>query len=168
MKKSTNLILQIKDILISRNETVSVSESLTSGLLQASFAEVSGISQCFEGGITAYSLNSKAQHLNIDKEHAKKVNCVSSQVAKEMAFGSNQLFGTNLSISTTGYAEPYESEGIKEALAYVSINYNGSERTFRLTLPKSPIQYLDSRNAMRTFVTEQALIQALEFIKEHE
>ena len=160
-----SIVEEIKSILISRNETVSVAESLTSGMLQANFAKVSGISKCFEGGITAYSLNTKVLMLDVDRQHASQVNCVSERVAKEMAIGIAKHFSTELSISTTGYAEPYPDENITEAHAHICVNYKGTFFHSLITLPKSPDEYLEPREAMRKHVTNKALILALKAIK---
>ena len=43
--------------------TLAVAESLTAGLVQARVASVSGSSDYFLGGITAYSLDEKVRHL---------------------------------------------------------------------------------------------------------
>lgn len=164
---STNLdtVKKIKDILVSKGQKLSVAESLTSGMLQATIAQVSGISDCFEGGITAYSLEAKVKHLKVDEKHAQSVNCVSHVVAMQMAHGVNKLFNTNLAISTTGYAEAYEPEGIKEPIAYVSISYCGLDSHHKVTLPKHLLEVNDMRQLMRDHVTSEALRFALDMIK---
>lgn len=161
----SKIISNIKNKLDNKGETVSVAESLTSGMIQESFAKVSGISSCFEGGLTAYSLKAKVAHLHVQKEHAELVNCVSEQVALEMAKGARDMFSTELSISTTGYAEPYEPEGISEPIAFVAINYKGNEIVKSITLPKEMSEYVNPRDAMRKHVTKEALVLALEELK---
>jgi hypothetical protein len=86
---------KIQKILNIKNETISVSESLTSGLIQSKLAEVSGISNCFEGGITSYSLTSKVNHLDVDPTLAAAVNCVSAEVALQMSHGAQKLFNVH-------------------------------------------------------------------------
>jgi len=87
-------------------QTLAVAESLTSGGLQARIGRISGASNFFRGGITAYDLNQKVKHLKVNRAAAKKVDCVSLAVAEQMARGVCQLFGSDWGISTTGYAEP--------------------------------------------------------------
>lgn len=164
-KSNYSIIEEIKAILINRNETVSVAESLTSGMLQANFAKVSGISKCFEGGITAYSLNKKVLMLNVDRKHASQVNCVSERVAEEMATGIAKYFSTELSISTTGYAEPYLEKGITEAHAYICVNYKGTLSHSLIKAPQNQGEYMKPRENMRKHVTNEALILALNAIK---
>lgn len=122
------MIDSLKALLNKRGETVSVAESLTAGKIQNALASVSGASSFFEGGITAYSLTQKVLHLGVDHFHAKEVNCVSDRVAKEMAEGVCHKFQTDYSISTTGYAEAWPSEGVKEPLAHIAIYSKEEQR----------------------------------------
>jgi nicotinamide-nucleotide amidase len=161
---NTSIILNIQEILLSRNEKISVAESLTSGMLQANFAQVSGISQCFEGGITAYSLQAKVKHLGVDEIYASQVNCVSDIVAMEMAKCSNLLFDTQVSISTTGYAQPYEPEGIESPVAHICVAYKGSYSNKVINLPAT-VHKADVRDEMRMHVTHEALKLALNVLQ---
>jgi nicotinamide-nucleotide amidase len=86
--------------------TLAVAESLTAGQMQARIAAVSGASDYFLGGVTAYSLAQKVKLLGVNRTHARSVDCVSQRVAVEMAAGACQLFGADLAVATTGYAEP--------------------------------------------------------------
>ena len=85
--------------------TLAVAESLTAGQVQARIAAVSGASDYFLGGITAYNLEQKVRQLGVNRAHARSVNCVSQRVAVEMAAGAAKLFGSDLALATTGYAE---------------------------------------------------------------
>lgn len=98
--------------------TLAVAESLTCGHLQALIGEVSGASDYFLGGITAYTLEQKVRHLRVNRTHAKQVACVSQRVAVEMAEGVCELFGADLGLATTGYAEPNRAAGVKVPLAW--------------------------------------------------
>ncbi|CAG7579727.1 MAG: Nicotinamide-nucleotide amidohydrolase PncC [uncultured marine phage] len=102
---------------------VSVSESLTGGKIQDRLVSVSGSSSYFQGGVTVYNIDQKVNLLGIDREHAESVNCISERVAEEMAKGCNELFGSDISIGITGYAEPYGD--IKDPFCYYSINFRG-------------------------------------------
>jgi PncC family amidohydrolase len=87
------------------NATIAAAESLTGGHVQANIAMVSGASTYFLGGITAYNIHQKTEHLGVDGRHAAEVNCVSQQVVREMATGARAMFGADIGIATTGYAE---------------------------------------------------------------
>lgn len=86
--------------------TLAVAESLTCGRLQARIGAISGASEFFLGGVTAYSLEQKVGLLGVDRAGAEAVNCVSAGVAEQMARGACTLFGSDLGVATTGYAEP--------------------------------------------------------------
>ena len=98
--------------------TLAVAESLTCGHVQARIGTVSGASEYFLGGITAYSLAQKVRHLGVNRAHARRVNCVSQRVAVEMAQGACALFGADLAVATTGYAEPSRADGIRAPMAW--------------------------------------------------
>ena len=50
--------------------TLAVAESLTCGRLQARIGAISGASEFFLGGMTAYSLEQKVRHLGVDRAAA--------------------------------------------------------------------------------------------------
>ncbi len=118
-------ITQLKTLLIQQNQTIAVAESMTCGRLQAALGSISGSSEYFEGGITAYNLRQKIELLGIDKQHAESMNSVSQLVAYEMAAGACRLFDSDLGIGTTGYAEPSPEHKIWQPVAYFAIcRYN--------------------------------------------
>lgn len=98
--------------------TLAVAESLTGGQVQAAITAVSGSSGYFLGGVTAYTLAQKVKLLGVSRAHAKKVNCVSQGVAVEMAAGACELFGADIAVATTGYAEPSKADGVKAPMAW--------------------------------------------------
>jgi nicotinamide-nucleotide amidase len=113
---------QLKRLMLARPAlTLAVAESLTAGHVQAQVASVSGASDFFLGGVTAYSLDQKVALLGVNRAHARKVACVSQRVAVEMAFGVTQLFGSEVGVATTGYAEPSRAAGIKAPMAWWAI-----------------------------------------------
>lgn len=117
-RMNLTLAEELKKLLAKKPRlTVAVAESMTAGRVQALIASVSGSSEYFLGGITAYSLDEKVKLLGVNRTHARKCNCVSQQVAVEMAVGACQLFGADLALSTTGYAEASRKDGIKDPMA---------------------------------------------------
>ncbi len=115
------LINSIRDLLISRGQTISVAESVTSGHLQAALSFADNALQFYQGGITAYNAGQKTRHLQVEPIHALTCDCVSEQTAVEMAQGSNQLFLSEYAIGITGYATPQPEDGIHELFAFVAI-----------------------------------------------
>lgn len=101
--------------------TLAAAESLTCGRVQARIGEVSGASNYFLGGITAYTLEQKVAQLGVDRRAARKVNAVSQAVAEEMARGACRLFRSEVGVATTGYAEPSPAEGVVAPFAWWAI-----------------------------------------------
>ena len=125
--------------------TLAAAESLTCGRVQARIGEVSGASNYFLGGITAYSLEQKVRHLGVDRAMAKKVNAVSSAVAEEMARGACVLFGSEVGVATTGYAERSPADGVAEPFAWwavVQIRQRGGKRRRGVTAPATLRRWL--------------------------
>ncbi len=117
-----NYAVQLKRLMLRRPRlTLAVAESLTAGHLQAHVAAVSGASEYFLGGVTAYALDQKVALLGVDRAHARRVNCVSQRVAVEMAYGALRLFGADVGAATTGYAEPDRKAGVKHPMAWWAI-----------------------------------------------
>jgi nicotinamide-nucleotide amidase len=115
------LIEAIAEILVTHNETVAIAESVTSGHLQAALSLATGATRFFQGGVTAYNLVQKTKLLQIDPLHAVACNCVSAQVAEEMADGVLKMFNTDWSISITGYAATIPEAGINDLYSYFCV-----------------------------------------------
>lgn len=101
--------------------TLAVGESLTVGHVQARIGEISGASAFFRGGVTAYSLEQKVRLLGVDRATAERVNCVSAEIAEQMARGVCALFDVDVGVATTGYAEASAAEGIAMPFAWWAI-----------------------------------------------
>ena len=121
---------QLKELLLrSPRLTLAVAESLTSGRIQARIGAISGASHFFLGGITAYSLDQKVRHLGVDRDSAKTVNSVSAEVAAQMARGACALFGSNLALATTGYAEPSVEWNVPHPFAWYALAHRRGPTT---------------------------------------
>src|SRR3954466_16171474 len=123
MVYSEETINAIRDILIDREETISMAESVTGGNLQAAFSAGIEASKYFQGGITAYNIGQKARHLHIDPILGNKVNCVAAKIADKMALEVAEMFSSDYGIGITGYASivpEIEDEGL---FAYFSLAY---------------------------------------------
>jgi nicotinamide-nucleotide amidase len=116
---------ELKDVLLAIDKTICVAESLTGGHLQAMITSVSGSSDYFDGGVTAYNVDQKVKLLGVDREHAAAVNCVSQRVADEMATGVRKLFGSFVGLATTGYAEAWPAGDVAAPFAFYAVNIGG-------------------------------------------
>jgi nicotinamide-nucleotide amidase len=106
-----------------QHQTIAVAESVTAGALQFALSGAVDASMFFQGGVTAYNLGQKCRHLGVEPIHAQSVNCVSQQVATQMALGVSALYGSDWGIGITGYASPVP-ESDNTVFAYYSIVFN--------------------------------------------
>lgn len=140
--------------LMGKKQSVAVAESVTSGLLQLAFSAIPDATKFFQGGITAYNLGQKYKHLNVEPIHALAVNCVSQDIANEMALHICELYSSDWGIAVTGYATPVPESGNK-VFAFYSIAYkNKLKARGKIPAPKDqPLQtQLKYTNLiMRTF-----------------
>lgn len=113
----------IRAILIERNETLAVAESVTAGYVQAILSAAEEASFFFQGGITVYNIGQKCRHLQVDPIEAMRSNCVSAKVALQMSMGVQQLFKSDYGIAITGYAAPLPEAGIDQVFAYVAATH---------------------------------------------
>jgi nicotinamide-nucleotide amidase len=70
--------------------------------------------------------------LGVNRASAKKVNCVSARVAEEMARGAAELFGADLAVATTGYAEPSVADGVASPMAWWAIAHRRRGRVVKI------------------------------------
>ena len=145
--------------------TLAVAESLTVGQVQARVGAVSGASRYFLGGITAYFLAQKVKHLGVDRTAAKRVNGVSAEVAEQMARGACVLFGADVGLATTGYAEPSFDDGVVDPFAWWAVAQRGlrGKFTFRHGRIECPGC---SRIAVQEIVADAALTELVAWLRE--
>ncbi|HEX4373388.1 MAG TPA: CinA family protein [Puia sp.] len=124
------LMQDIRKKLLSRNETISVAESVTTGLLQTAIGSAPDASQFFQGGITVYNIGQKHRHLRVEPIHAIRYNCVSKQVAEEMAHHVCDLFSSQWGLGVTGYASPVPESG-NLVFSHFAISYDHKIKTSR-------------------------------------
>ncbi len=157
--------LELKALLLrAPRRTLAVAESMTCGRVQARVGEVSGASNFFLGGITAYALDEKVAHLGVNRAAAKKVNCVSAEVAEQMARGVCGLFGSDLGLATTGCAEPAPGEGVAEPYAWWAIAARGARGKFSLRSGRVECPGATRIDA-QAFVADAALAELVAYLQ---
>ncbi|MBU0626941.1 CinA family protein [Patescibacteria group bacterium] len=108
--------------------------------------------------MTAYSKEQKIKLLHINKEEAENTNCVSPQIAADMALNVAKMFQTGLGIGTTGYAE--SNEEIKVPFAYYAISFKGK------IINQGEIEDVNiSRIEMQKKVSEYVIHKLYEFLQ---
>jgi len=129
------VINSIKDILLTREETIAVAESVTAGMLQLAFSQADDAIHFFQGGITAYNIGQKSRHLNIDPIEGDRHNCVSERTVSEMATNVCRLFSSHWGIGISGYASPVP-ESRERIYAWYAIAHNGIIKSVNKVVPK--------------------------------
>ena len=119
--------------LRSRNESVSVAESLTGGGLGHELTRIPGASEVFLGGIIAYTTDVKVNFLGVARSTIEAYTVVSEEVAVAMAEGARKKIGSTWAISTTGIAGPGDYLGIREGTVWIAIA-GPINQTLQLTL----------------------------------
>lgn len=159
---------ELKTLLLRPSRlTIAAAESLTCGRVQSAIGSVSGSSEYFLGGLTAYSLEQKVRLLEVDRTAAKRVNCVSAQVAEQMASGACARFGSDLAVATTGYAEPSPADNVTDPFAWWALAHrarNGKKfvaiRSGRVECPGA------TRIEAQTFVAEAVIAELVAYLRE--
>ena len=93
-------------LLRRRNERVSFAESLTGGLIAASFVENPGASFALDESYVTYAAESKIRILGVARETVEHDGVVSARCAREMAAGVRRISGADWGVSATGLAGP--------------------------------------------------------------
>jgi nicotinamide-nucleotide amidase len=157
---TSDLLMVLNEVhkqLLTRQQTVSVAESCTGGLVGAALTEQPGSSEYFVGGIQAYANAIKTDLLGVSHETLLSFGAVSAEVASEMALSIRRLSGSDWAISTTGIAGP-DGGSEEKPVGTVWIAVADSESVFsqKLTL-----------DGGRSAVRHGTILAALTLLLEH-
>jgi nicotinamide-nucleotide amidase len=119
-------------LLAAKRKTLATAESITCGLVAHSLAQVPGISEWLRGGFITYTDEVKTQLLGVPKPLLDEKTAVSPEVAEAMAVGARTRLGTDIAVSTTGYAGPAAGGPDKPAgLVYVGLAWDGGVASYQ-------------------------------------
>lgn len=123
------------------NMKIAAAESFTGGLLADAFVKTPGASEVFLGSLVCYDTGIKKDVLGVPSSVLKK-GVVSRECAEAMAKRALKLFGADIAISTTGFADKSNEPGIPDGAVYISAAAKGRMETVYKVLK-------GSRNANR-------------------
>lgn len=115
------LLNNIATELKKNRKSIAVAESVTGGLLQASFTNADDASLFFQGGITVYNVGQKCRHLLVEPLHAIECNSVSEKIAQDMSKNVCDLFTSDYGLGVTGYAAKMPEKNINNLFVYYAI-----------------------------------------------
>jgi len=104
--RGEDLLEEIKEKMTENKLTLSVAESCTGGALASLFTSLPGASKYFILGTVTYTNDMKSVILSVEVDTLAKYSAVSNEIAREMALGVKRISGSDIGISTTGYAGP--------------------------------------------------------------
>lgn len=139
-----------------RGLTVASAESCTGGMIGQRITAVPGASRVYNGGCITYTNEIKIRLLGVRPETIEAHTEVSAETAAEMAQGARQRLGTDVGISTTGYAGP--GGGTPEnpvGTVYIGIATKEGVTTHRLYFPRK------SRDYIREAVASRVMLEAI-------
>ena len=139
----------VADMLVERELTLGVAESLTGGLVASRLAETEGASAWFRGSVVSYDTKVKYDLLDVPEGPV-----VSEDAAVAMAVGACRRLEADVGLGITGVAGPATQEGKPVGTVFMAIARGGSVEAREEHIPGD-----------RQHVREFAAISLLDFLR---
>jgi nicotinamide-nucleotide amidase len=158
---------ELKQLMLqSPRLTLAVAESMTCGRVQSAIGAVSGASEFFLGGMTAYTIEQKVKHLGVNRAAAARVNAVSAEVAEQMAAGVCSLYSSDVGVATTGYAESPDADRLISPFAWWALAHRARRGTNFTALYSGRIECPGAtRIEAQSFVAEAVMVELAEYLR---
>ena len=140
-------------LLTEKGLTLATAESCTGGMVGQRITGVSGASAVYSGGFVTYTNEVKINQLGVSPATINACTEVSAEAACEMAKGACARLGTDIGISTTGYAGP--TGGTEEnpvGTVYVAVATKDGVHAHRLFYPRKSREYIREAAASRVML----------------
>ena len=144
-----SLAKTVVDLLNQLGKRISFAESITGGMVTSSIVDVAGASTVLYEGAVTYSIESKCKRLDINPHFVDEYGAVSQQVAEAMAQGLRKN-GSDIAVSTTGFAGPTSDNGLPVGLCYIGIATERGVSVYRNV-------FTGDRNSIRAQAANMAL-----------
>ena len=116
------LAIRLQAACLATGSTIALAESCTGGMVAAALTGIAGSSGYFVGAVVSYSDEAKRDLLGVDRALLDAHGAVSAQVARAMAIGARERFGSTLAASVTGIAGPDGGSAAKPVgLTYLGV-----------------------------------------------
>ncbi|MFD1546438.1 CinA family protein [Nonomuraea guangzhouensis] len=142
---------EVLSLLVRRAATLAVAESLTGGLIGATFTSVSGASQSFRGGVISYATDLKHRLLAVPEELLRREGAVHPEVAAAMAAGVARLCEATYGLAVTGVAGPEPQDGKPVGTVHVAVSGPGDQ------IWQRPLRLEGSRERIRVETVDEAI-----------
>lgn len=108
-------------LLLRRQQTVAVAESLTGGLVAAALTATAGASATFRGGLVVYATDLKTRLAGVPEALLARVGAVDPQVALELARGVRTRLSASWGVGVTGVAGPDPQDDRPVGTVFVAV-----------------------------------------------
>jgi nicotinamide-nucleotide amidase len=133
-------------LLVERQLTLGVAESLTGGLVASRLVDVPGASAWFRGGVVAYDSEVKFSVLGVPEGPV-----VSEEAAIAMARGARSVLGAAVGLGITGVAGPDPQEDLEPGTVFVALALPAG------ATPARRLRFTGDRQRVRQFAAISAL-----------
>lgn len=152
-------------LLAEKDQTLSVAESCTGGLVSKRLTDIAGSSRYISLNIVTYSNPAKQKLLGVSPEILEKHGAVSAECAQAMAEGIRAVSGSSIGVSITGIAGPDGGTAEKPVgLVYLGLAADGfyEGRTLNLgdKTRRSDIRFRtasEALNMVRIYLIDRSL-----------
>jgi nicotinamide-nucleotide amidase len=155
-----DLSIQLGELLLSRQFTVTCAESCTGGGVARAITDIAGSSKWFHAGFVTYANEIKQKFLGVSTEALASDGAVSEAVVKQMVEGALKASGADIAVAVSGVAGP--DGGTEEkpvgTVWFAWAATNGSV----VTLCN---QFIGDRAAVRKAAVDQALKGLIKVLK---
>lgn len=155
-----DLSIQLGELLLSRQLTVTCAESCTGGGVARAITDIAGSSQWFHAGFVTYANEIKQQFLGVSTEALASEGAVSEAVVQQMAEGALKASGADIAVAVSGVAGP---DGGTEEKPVGTVWFAWA--TTKDSVVTHCSQFVGDRGAVRKAAVDQALKGLIQVLK---